>query len=1135
MLRKVLIVGVGGSGGKTLWVLRDELERAIRARGWPAGRDFPECWQFLHIDTPKVVSEGSSDFPPPLPNSQYLGLARPGVEYRELDEILCREDAAKDVVAGWRPDDPLSVTVPLQQGAGQFRAIGAMTLQYGIKEVAQTISERVGLLFNTKAQAHIDDLNVHFNATSTAGNTDPLVMVVGSIAGGSGSGLFLDVCDILRLALRSETKSKIFGVLFAPDTFTELEGKMTGVHGNALSAMAELLAGSINTGVATKDEVSLLMRGGLSDADRLIRRGPDVPFLVGRANAHVEFADAEQVFRSVGRALTVWLTDENVQNDMISYTTGNAMQAAANTPTDVTGISPTVKGVLSSFGHASVGLARDQFRRYASDRLAAATVAQLRERHQADTTVGKATDREIFESKVEEAFRVFREDAHLWEVGDEKGDIENALFDRMHFENALQRAHSEVYGSIELNESMATRVQQLATTLGDQARDRQPEFELDQSRRLNSASAAWIEDVQEGIAVATTKVVARYGFRVAAAAVSRMIEELQAVIETEFKPKRIAGLKKPFEEIFLQGRRGESTQTSVQPARGGSKGSKTTKGPGGGLTGFADSVQKRVKEALKTAWGTPFEHVVYDRAVALTSDLVESLLKPLAAELDRQERDLRLSCRGTLERPSLFDVWDRATRGVPRLLRPAQNQLLLEELDEFPAVYDKQLQNTTSESDPSTAEKSAIGRLFLKGPDEMAEPKFISYQQRWVPKGAEDYLGKSSQPARFIFQTDLEDLHRRVSRWVETPGERIGDYCGETLADYLQGGSSKTEREARIDLFRDRFRQVFGLAAPMARLSPTGMSLVHKLKADSEEVKSAITRLPFEEAHPARAIAEEVLKERGYGTAVSAMFDDTNMAQTIEVATVFGRPYNPFVFSSFVSPIEATIKQLRLTGSHGDFWKWRRTRQLPRAIVLDPSYRRAMIQGWWLARMIGQVQGVDEETYGRKAIAIWTGDGWAAFPFPLLARPRSIPEVLPTLLESMPLAIIDAVTLNSEDPLKPYRRLLHLGGGGDAHVEDDPSLPEEFEEWLSSGKTPSGASNQLFGDAANAADRTSGVVTYLEEALKYYSEERFPSVERDLTKRVPPDWELRHDIFSVLHTLGQRCSDRGTRGRVVWG
>ena len=82
MLRKVIVVGVGGSGGKTLRVMRASLLRQLRQKGWTKN-ELPECWQLLWVDS--VSTQKADGFgAPPLAPLEYFGLGSPTTTYKTV-------------------------------------------------------------------------------------------------------------------------------------------------------------------------------------------------------------------------------------------------------------------------------------------------------------------------------------------------------------------------------------------------------------------------------------------------------------------------------------------------------------------------------------------------------------------------------------------------------------------------------------------------------------------------------------------------------------------------------------------------------------------------------------------------------------------------------------------------------------------------------------------------------------------------------------------------------------------------------------------------------------------------------------------------------------------------------------------
>src|SRR4051794_29813502 len=140
MLRPFLLVGVGGSGGKTLRIVRDELRRRLHQAGWTG--DLPRGWQLLHIDVPSHADGNEPDLPAQLPDRDYAGLVGPGLTYRNIDGALAGSGrtSTADAMAGWRPN-PGRVNVPVEKGAGQFRALGRLITVANLKTVKTHVDQ----------------------------------------------------------------------------------------------------------------------------------------------------------------------------------------------------------------------------------------------------------------------------------------------------------------------------------------------------------------------------------------------------------------------------------------------------------------------------------------------------------------------------------------------------------------------------------------------------------------------------------------------------------------------------------------------------------------------------------------------------------------------------------------------------------------------------------------------------------------------------------------------------------------------------------------------------------------------------------------------------------------------------------
>src|SRR5690242_421228 len=124
MFRRVLLIGVGGSGGKTLRFLHRDLLRRLDEANWTEG--MPVGWQFLQIDVPPTPDGNDPGLPPQLPDGSYVGLTVPNVVYSALDRVLLPPAVSSQTMSeciGWRPD-PALVKVNVTAGAGQYRTLG---------------------------------------------------------------------------------------------------------------------------------------------------------------------------------------------------------------------------------------------------------------------------------------------------------------------------------------------------------------------------------------------------------------------------------------------------------------------------------------------------------------------------------------------------------------------------------------------------------------------------------------------------------------------------------------------------------------------------------------------------------------------------------------------------------------------------------------------------------------------------------------------------------------------------------------------------------------------------------------------------------------------------------------------------
>ena len=241
MYRRMLFIGLGGSGGKTLRCLKRDLREWLDDQGWTG--PFPSGWQFVHIDTPPVP-DGLRPGGGSLDDTEYLGLVGAGTQFSAISNIVGAIPEINKELMGWRVD-PAALAVPVTMGAGQFRAIGRTIAMGYASAIKSRLSQSISSLNNPAASAELNTLYARAtnNPAPSSAPVPPIAVVVSSLAGGTGAGLLIDVCDTLR-ALEPSWGSESIALLYTPEVFLGLgNAAVGGVQPNSLAAISEVLNG----------------------------------------------------------------------------------------------------------------------------------------------------------------------------------------------------------------------------------------------------------------------------------------------------------------------------------------------------------------------------------------------------------------------------------------------------------------------------------------------------------------------------------------------------------------------------------------------------------------------------------------------------------------------------------------------------------------------------------------------------------------------------------------------------------------------------------------------------------------------------------------------------------------------------
>ena len=270
---RVLVIGCGGSGAKTLGYMMDQLRADLRVYGI---EEIPGCWQFLNVDTPLQEEAPKSIAPVSKQGGHYVSCGVSSGAYRVVDEALVGDVQAQSStglrdMATWLPRRPEDVTVPLNIGAGQYRGIGRLVILTRLKEIQDAVRQAVEVMGHPDSLRAAEEVARRVPGVGTAPAIDmaPMVLVVSSMAGGSGASMTLDVCRLvagtsLELKINPDNIS-VF--LYTAEVFqkTVPANARQGMPGNTLAMLGEIVATqSGGDGEAAKADRDLYARLGVS-------------------------------------------------------------------------------------------------------------------------------------------------------------------------------------------------------------------------------------------------------------------------------------------------------------------------------------------------------------------------------------------------------------------------------------------------------------------------------------------------------------------------------------------------------------------------------------------------------------------------------------------------------------------------------------------------------------------------------------------------------------------------------------------------------------------------------------------------------------------------------------------------------
>lgn len=1119
MLRPVLLVGVGGSGGKTLRAVRQALSLRLQQEGWEEG--WPLAWQLLHVDSP-VAQDGAS-FPAPfLPSDEYVNLVSPGTSYQVCYKAAINNvaDRLSSEVQAPMPSD-LEVKVAVDLGAGKFRAIGRTLVLAKLADVKSRAATALGKMTSDGATSQLEALNKLLGNKSGPAQKAPIVIIVSSIAGGSGAGQYIEVTEAIKNAAPAETWiHNTFALLYAPDVFKSV-GNTDLIAPNALAAMSEAMSGMWSNDLEQSTQ-ELYKSKGINipniGVDPRIHVGPKFNFVIGRENSTIDFKDQPDVYKAVAASISTWVSDDKVQDQLLAYNVANFDSAVgAMSLPDATEIKDNSQNPpFASMGFGRVSLGNDKFLQYASERIARSSIDQMLFAHLEGADLKQFKIEQIIEQRADQNFPDFLKDLKLDHASDATNSILNAL--RPQRDALLGRFISEVEYESQEGVSAKTGGQSVnqwieAICTKYQAKswmNPKSDFIIEEDKARNALMKKWVREQKLNTLKVTSRNISQLGIKVTV--------EMLRKVETDLTTHR--GL--------MAAKRNE-----CQGWADGYQGS---------IAGIMQAVQgqeairadnQSVRQALDVARNCFYyllEAHLYEVAEKLVDDYVTNFLRPLREALFSNEGAmLKLIEVATDDdsKQNLYDMWPKINQEtVPPQFKPAPNEFLLIETDTYPSEFKTLLAESVESSRRTNAFKVVIdevlmGKLALEDLDPEKSWSLISINKDWIPqdRDAKPDESQASQSARFDFSPNPEDYLSRAQMWMQRKGSQFYRYLHQDIAGFLD--ENMEDRALLIDrqqVFKRQLKESLLASEPLVKLNPGLLMTIHNHTLG--ELDTVMSAIPFDNGSQAYDITATILKDLKMwnGAATEDLFKSTAKVQNIDVFSV-QKPFQPVVMNSIVQPIaEAWLKHRTTVATRTDFLKWRRSRPVFEAVPASPNKKRAIIRGWYVARILSQLDVKMEDVNLGPHLKVWNPveNRFDSLPYPLMHGDVVEPENYPgAVLESISIALVMCNSEGSLAPLDSYKRLIALGDVTSAHTS-------ELRGWIVNGKLsgPSPkAPDEARAGSSSFDDRKNAVLNYVKQLSdEFKADVENLDLERD-PRNATSTWEIKSEVRRALDEI----------------
>ena len=1041
MLSPFLIIGVGGSGGKTIRAMRQTLLRRLRAKGWKG--EFPEAWQFLEIDT--ISTQGGGNFTAPLlPANQFLGLVPQNVDYAGLRNQLIQKMPRTEqnlALGGWIPEN---TAVPIQKGAGQYRTLGRAVVASQLPQLQQALTRSYSRLSAPGVLEELREVSMKLYGKAEGQSPEPMALVISSVAGGSGAGIYLDVVEALK-SLNSGFDKRTQVLLFGPDVFNNIpQGLRDSIPANALGAMNETLAGMWAEGPGP-GSAALFGNSGLNGRGTS-GFGPRNTYLIGASNGQVSFGDQDSVYRAAGESLATLVSDEAVQTWMVEYAIVNVFVNSANPIicNDETMLKSSQNVFhsqpLGSIGVGRVSLGLDRLSEYIAEGGARWTVERLLwPQFVPANPMNPQTPQQLIEEAVDRSWGQFLTDSGL----NERGDM-NEVIDSLSPVGLEDRARA--FASAVINKASGgvppagIPANQWVSNINNFFNLQRKAYETDEQSEIYKVAQVWTTEIQDQILRTVSLTVSRQGLNVASRLVEKLREEVKFVasqelpLEASSEIRKLDQIASKISEGLPQGMSAVQTQAMSQVV-------------GPIILKAASFITNAMRKKL---------------ASDLITDLDAGFLQPLETSLRNSVAELLISATAPQNRkgeqnpfPSYANI---STGVIPDRFNPSVIERLLIEVADFPKTMQTLVKESLDETVQANWENRFKERIILgtkldsRGDNE--EQKLIELRSTWVPQDSNARRhSEGAQKAQFAIITDTDEYIERNREWLTDPVTALGKFLDQDIPTYLSH-PDPTIANSRVNAYKAAFSSALKLSAPLCSLNKALIGQVHQNVLSKGDRYVHMSTIPFKDQGNLKDLYDitvhEIQEAKLWDPSESPKsFKAVGGIQQIDVFSTLTSAMNPMVFSSLMNPvIESWSRNNNSAQLRQGFWTNRRARPLTEAIPMAPEQIQKLVRGWFVSQLLNLRTATADQSRGPK-ISIFDREMRKSvdFPHPLIGLKNesivSNPDLLPAVLESLGIAMAHCDQLSNLTPLEPYWAMIRLG----------ENYQEILENWIRRGES----------------------------------------------------------------------------------